>query len=292
MNAAQAISEDAARQAKQARSLAGYREGSATSEHEQAVQEIRQLAEQRKQEVDETYHERIDQLADRYAAILATQTNEFNERSARIPSVMLTGPANYPAEKMARRTDSMMRHYARQDEQLERTRAAILACGSSISSTQANAEQLLAEKLARLEARQTEMKQANKKARASNEPAPYESFTLSNNNANMRRIRQRIESIRRHKAAGRKERTGTMPAGEPFTLVQDGEEGYTYFQFDAKPGEATRGTLKHHGFHYSPRLTRWQRKTTGGSACAIRAILAQCQQTTNQNQPETPKEQS
>lgn len=55
---------------------------------------------------------RLTDSATGSAELLAQATNDFNRRSAQIPSVMITGPANYPTAKMREKTDRMMRAYS------------------------------------------------------------------------------------------------------------------------------------------------------------------------------------
>ncbi|MFT9278557.1 MAG: hypothetical protein ABF532_09110 [Bifidobacterium sp.] len=273
-----AIDENAARLEKQSRSLYDYEEGSATIEYDAAVQEVRDLAESRKQDIDASFHGQLDQLTDRYATLLAQRTNDFNTRSAAIPSPVITGPANYPAAKMQQKTDALMRHYNEQSERLDTLRERIEtigADGKSISSTQPDAMQQLQEKLSELQARQETMKQENQQARDRHEDAPHSSSELSNNNANMRRVQARIEGIQRNHDAGRSEQSGTTMQGEPFDLVHDGESGYVYFRFEDKPSGETREMLKHNGFHWSSRESRWQRKMTGSAEFAVQRILEQ-----------------
>ncbi|MCI1712668.1 hypothetical protein [Bifidobacterium tibiigranuli] len=273
-----AIDENAARLEKQSRSLDDYEEGSATIEYDAAVQEVRDLAESRKQDIDASFHGQLDQLTDRYATLLAQRTNDFNTRSAAIPSPMITGPANYPAAKMQQKTDALMRHYNEQSERLDTLRERIEtigADGKSISSAQPDALQQLQEKLSELQARQETMKQENQQARDRHEDAPHSSSELRNNNASMRRVQARIEGIQRNHDAGRSEQSGTTMQGEPFDLVHDGESGYVYFRFEDKPSGETRDMLKHNGFHWSIRESRWQRKMTGSAEFAVQRILEQ-----------------
>ena len=70
-----------------------------------------QLAEQQKPRVDPMYHEKIDHLLDTYARKLAENMNQGFAIDARVPSVMIAGPANFPVgkkEKQNRARDSNM----------------------------------------------------------------------------------------------------------------------------------------------------------------------------------------
>lgn len=57
------------------------------------------IAEQQKERADPIYHEKIDRLVDTYARKLADNMNKRYEIDARVPSVMVAGPANFPTRK-------------------------------------------------------------------------------------------------------------------------------------------------------------------------------------------------
>ena len=60
------------------------------------------------------YHEKIDHLLDTYARKLAENMNQSFAIDARVPSVMIAGPANFPVgkkEKQNRARDSNMEEW-------------------------------------------------------------------------------------------------------------------------------------------------------------------------------------
>ena len=69
------ISESAARRAKEANSFSDYRQGSATAEYRQYVDEAVKIAERQKSRVDPSLHGKIDGLLDTYARKLAENMN-------------------------------------------------------------------------------------------------------------------------------------------------------------------------------------------------------------------------
>ena len=93
------IDEDAARRAKEMNSFYDYKPGSATAAYRQAVDEAVKIAEHQKTLVDPIHHEKIDHLVDVYAQKLAENINKGNAISARVPSVLIAGPANFPVRK-------------------------------------------------------------------------------------------------------------------------------------------------------------------------------------------------
>ena len=105
--------------------------------------------------------------------------------------------------------------------------------------------------------------------------APYQ---LQNNNANIRRIAQRIKDL--EKVADRPEFERSGPG---YTYREDPQENRAMFLFDGKPAKETRDLLKRHGFRWSPTRSAWVRQLTGNAQWAamdfMRALeLAQRQQ--------------
>ena len=93
------INEAAARRAKEMNSFYDYKEGSATEEYRGMVDKAAALAERQKARVAPMYHEKIDRLLDTYARKLAENMNHGYAIDARVPSVMIAGPANFPVGK-------------------------------------------------------------------------------------------------------------------------------------------------------------------------------------------------
>lgn len=85
------------------------------------------------------------------------------------------------------------------------------------------------------------------------DPVPFPSYLLTNNNANIRRVRQRIEDLS-HKA----EFVGwTFPGGE--AKVNEAENRLQLI-FEDKPDTDTRQALKSEGFKWAPSQGAWQRQ--------------------------------
>ena len=108
------IDENTARRSHEMMSMSDYREGSATTEYQAAVDRAAALVEQQKKKVSPFYHDKLDSLLDRYARRLAQWTNDHNRNGASCPSVLVCGPANFPTRKKARqnaREDSLWKEY-------------------------------------------------------------------------------------------------------------------------------------------------------------------------------------
>ncbi|WP_237173895.1 DUF3560 domain-containing protein [Paracandidimonas lactea] len=95
--------------------------------------------------------------------------------------------------------------------------------------------------------------------------APYQ---LQNNNANIRRIAERIKAL--EKVA---ERPETERSGDGYTYREDPQENRAMFLFDAKPEKDTRNVLKRHGFRWSPTRSAWVRQLTGNAQWAARDVI-------------------
>ena len=82
---------------------------------------------------------------------------------------------------------------------------------------------------------------------------PYPAYLLSNNNANIRRVRQRIEEL-----SSRSEFAGwTFPGGE--AKINEAENRLQLI-FEEKPDADQRQELKSNGFKWAPSQGAWQRQ--------------------------------
>ena len=215
------INEEAARRAKNANSFSDYVPGSATAAYREMVDRAYTLGKQQKGRVDPMYHEKIDGLIDRYARKLAENINQCNLIDARVPSILIAGGSNFPVRKKEKQNaarDKNMGEYMQIEGLLDKVRSTGMG---GISADDDRAVEKLEAKLAGLEAMQEEMKTVNayyrkhktlegcpvlsaeeigklQSSMASDwrkNPVPYPSYLLTNNNANIRRTRQRIEDL-------------------------------------------------------------------------------------------------
>lgn len=79
-------------------------------------------------------------------------------------------------------------------------------------------------------------------------------FSLSNNSANIRRMKQRLEELERRAGQETKEESH----GD-IKLVENVEENRVQIIFPGKPEPEVRAILKQSGFRWSPRNMAWQR---------------------------------
>lgn len=278
-----AINETLARRAKEAISYSDYRPGSATTEYRHYVDEAAKVAERQKSRVDPMYHDKIDRLLDTYCRKLAANMNHHNEIMGRVPSVMIAGPSNFPVRKKEKQNaamDSNMREWRDIQGLLDKIRSTGMG---GISADDPNAVHKLQEKLAGLEQSQETMKAVNAYYRKHKtldgcpsltpeqieklkvdmaqgyhlEGKPFASWALSNNNAEIHRVKARIESLTR------KAETGFV--GWEFDggkVEANQQENRLQIFFEEKPDEATRAALKSNGFRWAPSAEAWQRQLT------------------------------
>ena len=275
------INEGAARRANDVNSYYDYKPGSATAEYRQMVDKAVEIGERQKKRVDPMYHEKIDSLVDTYARKLAENMNSSFSIEARVPSVLIAGGSNFPVRKKEKQNaarDRNMEDWNEIQGLLDKIRSTGMG---GISADDPQAVQKLEAKLEKLQASQDTMKAVNAyyrkhktldgcpnlsaesiekmKAEMSSqwhiEDKPYPSWALSNNNAEIRRIKGRIAELTKKQE--------TAYAGWEFDggkVETNKEDNRLQIFFEEKPDEKTRETLKENGFRWSPKAGAWQRQ--------------------------------
>ena len=289
------INEAAARRAKDANSFSDYKQGSATAEYRHYVDEAVQLAERQKRRVDPMYHEKIDSLLDTYARKLAANMNKGYEIDARVPSILIAGGSNFPTRKKEKQNaarDSNYREWQDIQGLLDKIRSTGMG---GISADDPQAVQKLEKKLESLEKSQETMKAVNayyrkhksldgcphlspeeleklKADMASSwylKDKPFATWALSNNSAEIRRVKDRIKSLSQQKEIGF--------VGWEFDggkVEANTEANRLQIFFEDKPDEATREALKSNGFRWSPKAAAWQRQLTSNAYYAADYVKA------------------
>ena len=95
----------------------------------------------------------------------------------------------------------------------------------------------------------------------------FADYQLSNNSANIRRIRERIAAL--EKATTRQDKEEVYKS---YTYREDTEENRIMFFFDGKPAGTVRDMLKKHGFKWSPTRSAWVRQWTNNGIYAARDV--------------------
>ena len=186
--------------------------------------------------------------------------------------------------------------FAAQDKAEHYAQKAASVGTGGISSDDPDAIKKLRAELASAEKSQEMMKAANKAIRANKTPETqaaalvalgfteaqaaeaikpdfarrvgFPSYALSNNNANMTRIKGRIAELEK-----RSQRADVEKAGDGFTYREDTTENRVMFIFDGKPDEATRAILKREAFKWSPSRGAWVRQLNNAGIWAAKQVL-------------------
>ena len=275
------INEGAARRANDMNSFSDYKPGSATAEYRQMVDKAVEIAERQKKRVDPMYHEKIDSLVDTYARKLAENMNSSFSIEARVPSILIAGGSNFPVRKKEKQNAARDRNMEDWNE-VQGLLDKIRSTGTGgISADDPQAIQKLETKLEKLQSTQDTMKAVNAYYRKHKtldgcpnlsaeriekmkgemssqwhiEDKPYPSWALSNNNAEIRRVKGRIAELTKKQE--------TPYAGWEFdggTVEANWEDNRLQIFFEEKPDEKTREALKENGFRWSPKAGAWQRQ--------------------------------
>jgi hypothetical protein len=96
---------------------------------------------------------------------------------------------------------------------------------------------------------------------------PFPAWCLSNNNAEIRRIKNRIEELKQ-----RAEQEPREWSGNGWTAETDLDDNRIRIYFEGKPDDETRSILKGHGFKWSPKAGAWQRQITASGIWAMNRI--------------------
>lgn len=289
------INENLARQAKNMNSFSDYVPGSATAEYKRCVDEAAQLAARQKKRVAPEHHEKINRLLDTYSRRLAENMNAGFSIETRCPSILIAGGSNFPVRKKEKQNaarDRNMQEWQEIQGLLDKIRSTGMG---GISSDNPRAIEHLQHKLTRLEEAQATMKAVNayyrqhktldgcphlseegierqKAAMATGwraEDKPYPSWQLSNNNAEIRRVKERIKTLTRQREKGYvgwEFDGGTVKANQTENRLQ--------IFFDGKPDAHIRESLKSSGFRWSPKAGAWQRQLNDNAIYAADHIAA------------------
>ena len=275
------INEAMAKRAKEMNSYSDYRQGSATASYRAEVDKAIEIAEKQKKRVDPQYHEKIDSLLATYCRKLAANINKGLEIETRCPSWLITGGSNFPVRKKEKQNAARESNW-REYQDIQGLLSKIQSVGmGGISADDPNAIEKLENKLAKLEAYHQKVKTVNAYFRKhksvegcpvltaaeiasmtaeinserSMYKMPYPPYELQYNNAEMRRLKQRIESL---KARDRTNFVGWEFDGgrvEPNTA-----DNRLQIYFDEKPTADVREELKKNSFNWSPKAKVWQRQ--------------------------------
>ena len=286
------INEKMAGQARSMWSFSEYRPGSTTEEYKSYVNEAYNLADEVAAK-DEKAGVRAYAVAERYSKRMAEYFNRDISINLMCPSVMICGPANFPVKKKNRQIaafDSNREFFNETQKLLDKIKS--ISNGTEvIKSNDEDCIERLEYKLETLKTLQDKMKAVNAALRKKDIEEGnldlmelgyteddikeirtpdiigrigYPAYRLQNNNQEIHRSEERINSLKTVK-----ERGTTEEENEGYTYKEDTELMRIQFIFDDKPDEETRKILKQYGFRWAPSQGAWQRQlTTNGQRSA------------------------
>lgn len=239
------------------------------------------------------YHERQQNRQEAYESLAGKNKRESESRFNRSSNIANQIPFGQPIfvghysekrhrsdlQKIRNNMDKSFEH-ARKAEYYKQKAASVGKAG--ISSDNPDAIQELKSKLADLQKRQDFMKDVNKKYRKNGwgditglpeafkietqknidhaatfgrKANPFESYQLQNNNANIRRIKQRIAQL--EKAESTPTRSDII--GEGYIIKESKEDNRIFIKFDGKPEKEIRDIVKRNGFRWVQSIGMWCR---------------------------------
>ena len=306
------IDETLARQANDAYSMDEYKSGRATAEYERIVEEFEQevdrLIETRNATdwpLSDAEMTSISSYAERYSAKLAAAINQQHSIQARCPSVLIAGFANFPVRKKEKQNAAMTKFWQENGELFEPVnnyyfrKIRNVASDRTIYSNDANALQRLKARLAQLESNQEQWKRVNaywrkhgtmtgyglseeaetrinEEMKTNGLSQPIPGWRLTNNNAEIHRVRDRIAELERLKEqadAPADEAGQRYPEIEGVTVRENSEAMRIELYFDEKPTDEARILLKGAAFKWAPSKGAWQRQLTSNAVRATQRLL-------------------
>lgn len=292
------IDEQSARAAHDMMSMRDYTAGSKTAEYKGYADRAYDLAEQIEQERPKQA-ERAWEIAERYARKMAENMNAESRIGMMCPSIMISGGSNFPVkkkEKQNARFRANMNEFNELQGYIGKLEC-LLTGKEVVCSDEENAVEQLEDKLDKLECEQARMKAVNvfyrKNKTLDNCPdlseeerrkienswklgwhvgVPYPAYELSNNNANIKRVKGRLESLKREKSKETSEQEIDLD-GLGFTVKENTEDMRVQLFFESKPEPEVRGILKSEAFKWSPHNGCWQRQLTDNARSATRRVI-------------------
>lgn len=290
------INERDARASHNMMSMRDYAEGSTTADYRREVDKAYDIAdkvaEQKPEEAERAYR-----LAERYSKKMAEYYNKESSIGMMCPSVLISGAGNFPVRKKERQVAAWKRNreFYEYVQGLLGKIENILYGREVIKSDDERAIEKLEEKLDDLKGLQERMKAANKAIRMKDtetgndilremgysekaikelhEPdymgrIGYPSYLLTNNNANIHRIEERLNRLKAVKEKGSSEQEY-----ETFKVVENTEAMRYQIIFEGKPDAEIRALLKSNGFKWAPSQGAWQRQITTNGKYALNSVV-------------------
>jgi len=224
----------------------------------------------------------------RYRVGLIKKYNAWLSAESRTMSSMVTGASNFPTASNRKKLDTAHKRMTEMSEwntrAIKAMKKAVAPGRFAISADNPEAVDLLQNKIDAAVENQERMKGVNKilRSKLSDEEkiAKVESdhglkpsttkalmepdfagregfagYELTNNNANIRRMKQRLEDLKK-----KREDVTFEAEGKEATVTDNVEDNRVQLFFDGKPSDEIRKKLKANGFRWAPSVGAWQRQ--------------------------------
>jgi hypothetical protein len=228
---------------------------------------------------------------------------------ANVLSWAITGPSNFPVQRNEKRgrwadnhMNKLLEYRKKARERLDRKYDLRIIAHAPISADDDEAIDKLQAKIDQAEKLQKIMADCNKiirskklsddekvaqvaatlgqppeqvKAEIMNPDADYmgrvgfHRWQLSNNNANIRRMKQRIEQLQRERS---KPESGPIKY-DGLEIIENKDENRLQLIFDGKPSPEIRQWLKGRGFRWAPSQGAWQRQLNGNARAVVQMFI-------------------
>lgn len=237
--------------------------------------------------ITEVFKDVADGYRERYTATLQARS--------RVMSSMIAGPARFPVDRNRKRLETEQKRAEEAHQYLGRGIKRLLraARGPIDNSPESELERVRLNLTQREEA-QEQMKAANVALRKGDDAAledlgftaeqiaglkkpdfagrtGFPDYKLTNNNAEIRRLRERLKSAEDRMAEAAAGPVETERQG--VRMVEDATDDRLRLIFDGKPDEEVRNDLKANGFRWSPKNEAWQRQLTDNARAAAKQVL-------------------
>lgn len=231
--------------------------------------------------------ELLDEEFSQYRAGYRSHYTAWLSSKSRCMSVMITGPSNFPSRRNAKRNEIEHRRCENLIEFRKRAMTAVIRNLRPdlrpIMTGDENAVERLSEKIAKAEELQERMRSANAAIRKYKKAGPeaqvrglvelgfaepaalrllepdwigrigFPAYELTNNNANIRRMKERLEHVSEVKTE-----TPSEIEGELARIEDAPADNRVRLFFPGKPSAEVRTALKSGGFRWTPSLGCWQ----------------------------------
>lgn len=291
------INEESAYAANMVNSFREYKNGSATETYLHYCDKVYDILDKIR-ESKPSLADRAEKMADYYCRKLAEYYNDYYRNEASCPSIMISGGSNFPVrkkEKQNSRRESLHKTWIYLDGYAKKIEH-LLTQEQPILSKDQNAIELLEEKIMDLESQKETMKEANKYFRKHGTIEGFEGnltekhkqhinfmieqgwaktrlFDTTNTNAEINRLKARLEKLKKAKDEGTTQTaTSDAEGNELFTVVKNTEIMRLQLIFDGKPDDEVRNILKKNGFRWSPHYNAWQRQLTDNALYSLKRV--------------------